>query len=175
MRSRKSTLYTDIPPPESPIPLRCEKELPRYRYVPGLHPHPSKHPLGHYQTNPPITLDSQVSDWSKQPGWLRGLDLFDHRFYWECHEQLEAIWHRLDSDDAHRTFVQGIIQAAAFRLKWHMGHQSSAMILKSSSETRLRTTQDQIGNIVWSIDIAALIGELGHVQARNHWPTLTTV
>ena len=147
--------------------------MPTYRYVPGRHPHPSKHPKGHYNETPPVALEVSVSNWATQEGWKRGLDLFDHRFYWECHEQLEAIWHRLESNDPHRSFVQGLIQAAAYRLKWHMGHDKSARTLKLACEKRLEMAHLRLGEVVWDVNIPKLLLQIARVETENIWPELT--
>ena len=77
--------HLPLPEPPDPAPLRVALALPPYRYVPGLQPHPHKHAEGHGHAPvlPPLLL------------WHHGLDLFDHRFYWECHEVLEGRWKTL--------------------------------------------------------------------------------
>ena len=166
------TLYREIPAPEIPLPLRCDQPLPPYRYVPGLQPHPSKHELGHYNSTPPVPILEPVTQWVDQPCWLRGLDLFDHRFYWECHEQLETIWHRLPKTDLHRPFVQGLIQAAAYRLKWHMKHETSARTLKLACESRLKEAQEALGDQLWGVNIPALLTQIARVEEQQVWPTI---
>lgn len=45
------------------------------------------------------------------PALVRGVSLFNRRYYWETHEVLEAVW--MDEFGPDRLFYQGLIQAAA--------------------------------------------------------------
>lgn len=110
--------------------------------------------------------------WSSHEAWLRGLDLFDQRYYWECHEQLEGIWLQIPKDNPLNGFVQSLIQAAAFRLKWHMGHRPSAIQLLEGAKKRLTLARDELQQQVWSVDIPHLLSELDQAISKDHWPVL---
>jgi len=117
-------------------------------------------------------LASDVKEFENHPAWLRGLDLFDHRFYWESHEQLEAVWHALSIDTPHRDLVQGIILGAAYRLKWHMGQFQPAKQLLLTAQTRLKRASSSLGSRVWGVDIDALLVDLERIESEGHWPTI---
>ncbi len=34
-----------------------------------------------------------VDDWLRCRDYLRGIDLFNHGYYWEAHEVWEGLWH----------------------------------------------------------------------------------
>lgn len=54
----------------------------------------------------PLELNDQ--EWKE---YIRALDLFNSKYFWECHEVLEDLW--MIKEPPLKTFLQGIIQAAA--------------------------------------------------------------
>lgn len=69
-------------------------------------------------------------------GYLNGLRLFNAREFWECHEELEDIWLKLDGEP--RLFYQGLIQmAAAFHHVYHTGRWPAACRLFEQSREKL--------------------------------------
>jgi predicted metal-dependent hydrolase len=50
------------------------------------------------------------------PRFLKGIDEFNQKLFFECHETLEEIW--LENPGEDRTFYQAIIQIAAGYFKW---------------------------------------------------------
>jgi hypothetical protein len=79
--------------------------------------------------------------WQEDTGWLRGLDLFDRRYFWEAHETWEAVWHQVPRDDPYRDLLQGMIQVAAALLKHHLGHDKAAKRLLQRGTARLERVQ----------------------------------
>ncbi|HMC90499.1 MAG TPA: DUF309 domain-containing protein, partial [Gemmataceae bacterium] len=70
-----------------------DEPLPPYSYVPGRFPHPHSDPRGHsygVRRERPPALDAR--DWQTARAYLRGVDLFNHGFYWEAHEAWEELW-----------------------------------------------------------------------------------
>lgn len=59
--------------------------------------------------------------------FLKGIDEFNQRLFFECHETLEEIWQEDHGPD--RNFYQGIIQIAAGYFKWEQGVPAGAMKL----------------------------------------------
>ena len=47
------------------------------------------------------------------PRFKKGLELFNHKEYFECHEVIEELWLETSSDDEYRDLYKGVIQAAA--------------------------------------------------------------
>ena len=47
------------------------------------------------------------------PRFTRGLELFNHREFFECHEVIEALWLKTPQEDPYRDLYKGVIQAAA--------------------------------------------------------------
>ena len=164
-----------LPAPDSPPPLRLpDAPLPPYRYVPGVHPHPFRHRDGHLYTDgrPPPEPAWTPVPWEDDRAWLRGMDLFDHRYYWEAHEVWEAIWHCVPRGDPFHGLLQGLIQAAAFALKRHMGHEEAAARLLSRAERRLREAAAP-GAVQRGVDLPATIAALRAFSAGGPWPVLS--
>ncbi len=92
--------------------------LPPYAYVPGHHPHPHRHPSGHkMETIPDLPVTADLSEWQQNRVYLTGIDLFNHGYYWEAHEQWEALWHFTDQQSAEANFYRGLIKLAASGVK----------------------------------------------------------
>ena len=104
------------------------KDLPPYAYVPGRFPHPTKHPDGHSYASPENAVDAEVRAtgmastliWYRDERWLWGVDLFNHRFFWESHECWEEQWKSLPTSAPERCVLQAAIMAAASLLQLHL-------------------------------------------------------
>jgi predicted metal-dependent hydrolase len=94
--------------------------------VPGLDPHPLKHPRGHRARSP-----------AGAERWPYALDLFDHGYLWEAHEVLEQVWKELPPRTPERDLAQAIILAAASLLRAHLGDDRSAAALCSRAVSLL--------------------------------------
>jgi len=145
-----------IPGPVEAPPLRVpDWPLPGYRFVPGVNPHPVKHPEGHlhgaHTADPP---PEQVERY-----YLRGLDLFDQHFWWECHEQLEAVWHTAERGSPYFDHVQGIIQLAAACLKHHVAEARAATRLLERARERLDRVVAAEGALAWGVDVPGLLAD----------------
>ena len=155
-----------IPPPHQPRVRRLPDEpLPPYRYVPGQGPHPLRHPEGHSRDPVPLNIEHH---------WIRGLDLFDHRYYWESHEVWEAAWKALP-EGPRRQMLQGLIQLAAATLKHHLGHARPASLLLGRADARLTAVIEARGAVWWGVDLSAtLAGVRAFVQDGGNWPVIET-
>lgn len=101
--------------------------LPPYAYVPGHHPHPHRHPSGHKMaTIPDLPATADLSEWQQNRVYLAGIDLFNHGYYWEAHEQWEALWHLTDRQSAEADFYCGLIKLAASGVKIREGKMRGA-------------------------------------------------
>ena len=104
------------------------KDLPPYAYVPGLFPHPTKHPDGHSYVPPEAMPDedfqgvivSSTLPWYREDRWLWGVDLFNYRFFWESHECWEEQWKALPNTAPERCIFQAAIMTAASLLQLHL-------------------------------------------------------
>jgi hypothetical protein len=56
-------------------------------------------------------------DLASDEGFRHGVDLFNHGFPWEAHEVWESLWHAAPQTSRERSFLQGLILAAAASVK----------------------------------------------------------
>ena len=88
-----------------------------------IFPHPVRYqsddPLPH-RLFLPVTGDSRPEE-SDFPGgldsWRRGIDLYNHGFFWEAHEAWETVWMEWPRESDTALFARGCIQSAAALLK----------------------------------------------------------
>jgi hypothetical protein len=163
-----------IPAPEPPPPQRLpEWPLPPYRFVPGLNPHPFRNPAGHAYTDgsPPQEAPwDPHCRWQEDRDWLRGLDLFDHRYWWEAHEVWEAIWHQVARGSPTRELIQGLIQAAAALLKSHLGQTKASERLLARATVRLERVLSEAPTKTRGLDLPVVLADLHLAVARGTYP-----
>ncbi|MBX3440050.1 MAG: DUF309 domain-containing protein [Planctomycetaceae bacterium] len=91
--------------------------LPPYTYVSGRTPHPIRDPAGHMYGDEPGRVELLVDDWPQCRPYLRGIDLFNHGYYWEAHEVWESLWHAAGRTGPVADFFKGLIKLAAAGVK----------------------------------------------------------
>ena len=81
-------------PPADMGPHRyTDRPFPSYRFIPGKAAHPTRDRDGHSYNEPPVRLAPfDPHDWYACEEYLYGIDLFNHGYWWEAHEALEAVW-----------------------------------------------------------------------------------
>jgi hypothetical protein len=116
----------------------CDESFPAYRHRPGTTPHPIRDPEGHSygKESAPAFIDE--GSWSDCRAYLFAIDLFNHGYYWEAHEELEALWLGVGRNSPAGRFLQGIIQAAAALLKLEAAKLESADRLLTAASAKLR-------------------------------------
>jgi uncharacterized protein len=85
------------------------------------------------------------------PRFLKGIDEFNQRLFFECHETLEAIW--LEDHGEDRKFYQGIIQIAAGYFKWQQGVPAGAIKLWRTGLEKIET----YGPVHFGVNVEALV------------------
>ena len=106
--------------PHAPVASRWvpEKTLPPYSYVTGKYPHPTRDRQGHAYGQEEEQLDPlDPNHWQDCQGYLWGIDLFNHGYYWEAHEAWEGVWHAHGRVGAVADFLKGLIKLAAAGVK----------------------------------------------------------
>jgi predicted metal-dependent hydrolase len=95
-----------------------EIPLPPYSYVSGHWPHPLRDPAGHSFgiTHPPVVLPDP-SAWHTCREYCYAVDLWNAGYYWEAHEQWEALWHAAGRTGATADFFKSLIKLAAAGVK----------------------------------------------------------
>lgn len=106
--------------PQPPAQRYSQTPFPRYRFIPGQSPHPTRDPLGHSFGKTPHKIFGFVLDqWRSNERYLYGVDLYNAGFWWEAHEAWEDIWQTLDKSSVPAQFLQGLIQISASFIKWY--------------------------------------------------------
>ncbi|HHP7244540.1 MAG TPA: DUF309 domain-containing protein [Elainellaceae cyanobacterium] len=119
------------------------------------------------------------------PAFWSGIEQFNQRDFYECHDTLEALW--MEAGQSERTFYQGILQiAVAF---YHMGNHNwqGTVILLGEGVNRLKSYQPSYFGINvehllnQSVSVLTMLQQNGpdcisdlnekFLQAANH-PTL---
>ncbi len=90
----------------------------------------------------------------KRQKFRRGLDLFNQRQFFECHEVLEEIW--LEETEEEKPFYQGIIQVAAGFHHYLNGNLAGTSSLLRQGVEKLRGFPPDSH----SLDLAGLLGAL---------------
>lgn len=147
--------------PSSPELPRYLPEIPfpAYAYVPGraLHPASSEgHLAGRFE--PPGSMIDGVGP-TDDAAWLRGIDLFNHGYYWEAHEVWEAAWKACGKQGVVADFIKALIKLAACGVKVREGrpvgvkrHAAAARRLLETIEADDPTNERMLG-----LSIAALL------------------
>ncbi|HEY2413038.1 MAG TPA: DUF309 domain-containing protein [Pirellulaceae bacterium] len=99
-----------------------DRPLPPYSYVPGLSPHPTSDPRGHsFGLNHPTAQPLDQASFATNKNYLYAIDLFNHGFYWEAHEEWESLWHAAGRSGPTADFLKCLIKLAAAGVKLREG------------------------------------------------------
>ncbi len=85
------------------------------------------------------------------PEWLQGINQFNDREYYACHDTLEALW--MDSINPDKKFYQGVLQIAVACYHLHNCNWRGAVTLLGEGVGRLPYYQP----VYAGIDVAKLI------------------
>ncbi len=95
-----------------------DRPFPPYTYIPGQTAHPRSDPAGHSYGRPdPHVAAFESENWRASQEYLFGIDLFNAQFFWESHEQWEALWHAVGRRGDVAEFLKGLIKLAAANVK----------------------------------------------------------
>ena len=137
--------------------LRYSTEpFPPYRFVPGEHPHPRRDPAGHSYGRAEVVAPLSADSWQHCEPYLYGIDLFNHRFWWEAHEALEPLWLAAGRQSRDGLFLQGLIQVAAALLRYSMGPTVAARAKAEEGIDKLR----RVPNRFLGVDVPTLIDDV---------------
>lgn len=128
-----------------PPRLAPDRPLPPYAYLPGRTPHPTRDAEGHsYGVKHDVPEPPEPRAWRACGDYLYGIDLFNHRFYWEAHEAWEGLWVASGRRGLTATYLQALINlaAAGFKAQW-----GSAPGMRANAETALRLFRSTLGRL----------------------------
>jgi len=131
-----------------------ETPLPPYSYVSGRFPHPKRDAAGHSHGEPtPSIPPCEPRRWSECRSFLRGIDLFNHGYYWEAHEEWEAVWNAEKRRGPVADFFKGLIVLACAGVKAREGRaegvrrlsERAAELFCQTGQTRVTTNGTDMG------------------------------
>ena len=141
-----------------------QRSLPACAFVPGRGPKPA------VEAQPATYLDSER--WRDNTAYLWGVDLYNHGYAWEAHEAWEALWRAAKHDEAQATFLQGLIQCAAARVKARMDDARAAQRLLDRGLARLSRVRAQQGDDYMGLELARYLAEHTGRRGSGAFPKL---
>ncbi|MBI4640553.1 MAG: DUF309 domain-containing protein [Candidatus Tectomicrobia bacterium] len=137
-------------PLREPIPrYRFDDPFPPYAFVGGYFPHPVRNRYGHSYglkaARPPVPDPER---WQECAAYLRGIDLFNHGYYWEAHEEWESLWHACGKRGCLATFLEGLIKLAASGVKVRQGRLIGIQHHSRRAEAHFREVMEALGPTV---------------------------
>jgi uncharacterized protein len=101
-----------------------------------------------------------MTDDKLPPEFWQGVEQFNQRQFYDCHDTLEALW--MEAIDPERTFYQGLLQIAV--ALYHLGNQNlrGAIILLGEGMNRLRHYQPSFADIA----VTPLLDQSRALQAK---------
>jgi len=147
-----------------------DRTFPPYRFIPGKSPHPTRDPDGHsYKKSVEQLAPFENNQWQSCNAYLYGIDLFNHGYWWEAHETLEAVWVAAGRQTETGLFIQGLIQVAAAHLKKLQGFNDVAKRMATEGLEKMRC----IKGIYLGIDISTFRGAVeSYFSDDNKMPVI---
>jgi pre-rRNA-processing protein TSR3 len=134
----------DLAPSQSRFVL--DLAFPPYTFIPGRTPHPVRDPGGHQfgkTLEPPPPLDP--NRWQDSRAYLYGIDLFNHGYYGESHEEWEGLWRAAGRSGRLADFLKGLIKLAAAGVKVRQGQPRGVASHAAGAADLFRDTAQQLG------------------------------
>lgn len=163
----------------SDVPRYTREVMPPYTYVPGQQPHPIRDPDGHRYGQPEPSVDHfDPTKWAECTPYLFGVDLFNAGFYWESHEQWEAVWLAVGRRGTTADLLKGLIKFSAAGVK-HLegrpvGVARHARRAADLLEAVLRATQESRG-IMLGLAVEPLRDRAVEMAAHGWQPFVVTL
>lgn len=145
--------YPQPQPRDPDWPRYSTRPFHPYRFVPRAGRHPYRHPKGHsHGQGLPDASAFPPEAWQGSEEYRFGIDLYNHAYWWEAHEILEEIWHRVGHDTLQGQFLQGLIQLAAGLLHRFGGRDKPFRVQVCAGLDRMRQVPDHY----MGVDVARL-------------------
>ena len=133
-------------------------QYPRYSFVPGHWPHPTRAPDGHsYGKEPRVVEPLDLERWGQCQPYLEGIELFNAGYYWEAHEVWEDVWKVVGRQGVVGELLQGLIKLSAVGVKVRQGKGNAARSLLKQAASHLRAVDGQCpGNHTAGLNLGEL-------------------
>jgi predicted metal-dependent hydrolase len=138
--------------------------FPAYAYVPGLRPRP-RHLQNRPADPPPASLDPDA--WRDSLPYLRGIELFEHGYYWEAHEAWESLWIAAGREGPVAELLRGLILLAAAGVKIRQGRGTGAATLGARARRCFERVRQLHGTELAGLVIDELLAFADYVQAEG--------
>jgi len=157
-------------PGKTTPPRYTDRPFPSYRFVPGKAPHPTRDPDGHSYNKTPEKLEPfEIDQWQYCDEYLYGIDLFNHGYWWEAHEALEAVWIAAGRQTETGQFIQGLIQVAVAHLKKFQGFNDVAKRMSTEGLEKMK----RIKGIYFGIDVSTFRSAVeSYFSGENKMPVI---
>ncbi len=99
------------------------------------------------------------------PEFWQGVEQFNQREFYACHDTLEAIW--INALPADKNFFQGILQVAVALYHLSNENQRGAMILMGEGIHRLRSYESPYGEIDVDRFVESTVNVLQQIQQAS--------
>jgi hypothetical protein len=143
-----------------PVRYAPDRTLPRYAFLPGRDPHPTRDKSGHSFGVAEAPVEYFPPDrWRDNEEYLFGVDLYNHGYLWEAHEAWESLWHRSKHDAVEADFLQGLIQCSAASLKIPMEQPNGLRKLSEAGTKRIESVAERAGPQYMGLDLWDFIHE----------------
>jgi predicted metal-dependent hydrolase len=83
--------------------------------------------------------------WQESGAYVRGLDLFNHGYYWEAHEVWEGLWHACGRMGPAADFLRGLIKLAAAGVKVREGTPAGVVSHAIRADAIFRNAAQRFG------------------------------
>src|SRR5262249_1379523 len=109
--------------------------------------------------------------WTASKPYLYGIDLFNHQFYWESHEQFESLWLAAGRKGVVADCLKGLIKLAAAGVKHREGKPQGVESHASRAAKLFRRVAGSLGSEerFLGLHIKDLI-DLADRMCREGWP-----
>lgn len=132
--------------PPSPPRFVPDIAFPPYTFVPGRTPHPVRDPAGHlFGQTPELPPPLDPARWQDSRAYLHGIDLFNHGYYWEAHEEWEGLWRAAGRTGALADLLKGLIKLAAAGVKIRQGQPRGVADHAAGAAELFRDLARQLG------------------------------
>lgn len=163
--------------PEERSPLRYapESPLPTAAYVPGRTRRPEPEGTGAHAPHASHAADGgpagPADGLAESLGFRFGVDLFNHGFYWEAHEEWETLWLPIPRGSLDAALLQGLIQGAAALLKLRTGAAGPARTIWARGRARLaHVAASSAGGKHLGVPLASLLAALDRAIDAGELP-----
>jgi hypothetical protein len=132
----------------------------------GPWPHPTRSPEGHlYGNSRRVVEPIQRDGWQASDAYRHGIVLFNAGYYWEAHEEWEALWHAQQRTGPTAWIVQGLIKLAAAGVKARERRPAGVRSHGNGAASLFERAKESWGRFQLGLDLEELIAKARDIAA----------